>query len=1031
MLSYGSMAAPKEILDLVARFEAHREEYCAPGFNEAQLRIEFLNPLLKALHWDVDNEQNFAQSYREVIHEASVKVGDATKAPDYSLRIGGQRKLFVEAKKPAVNLKDLPEPAFQLRRYAWSAKLPLSILTNFREFAVYDTRIKPDQRDKAGHARVMYLTCEEYAEKWDEIAALFDRQAIPRGALDRYAEDNKRKRGTAEVDEEFLKEIEGWRDLLAANLALRNTGLEERDVNTAVQATIDRIVFLRIAEDRGIEPYGRLQDLLRGEATYRRLCQLFIEADNKYNSGLFHFRPEKDRPGQPDRLTPGLSLDDKELKAILSRLYYPESPYAFSVISADILGQVYEQFLGKVIRLTAGHRAKVEEKPEVRKAGGVFYTPVHIVDYIVNGTVGALLEEQGRKSPPERDEDGPIEGTLKILDPSCGSGSFLLGAYQHLLDWHLNWYSSNNPVRWCKGKAPRLVESPGAKSAWRLSLSERRRILLEHIHGVDIDPQAVEVTKLSLLLKVLEGDAGALAADLAMERALPDLDGNIQCGNSLVGPDIYNGQGSLGLGDEEAHRVNIMDWQRAFPAVMRSGGFDAVIGNPPYVRIQTLREFHPETAEYLGSRYRSAGKGNYDIYVVFVERGLQLLNPHGLLGFILPHKFFNAQYGEPLRALIAGGGHLSEVVHFGHQQVFSNATTYTCLLFLSKRPVKTARIQHVEDLETWRVKRSRSKKTIDSIPAFGLVWNFDRPSHFARPERFVAMPGLGELARVFVGTQTSADDVFVVTECKARGKYVEGWSEALQERVRFELALAKPFLKGRDIRRYAPPIANACLLCPYEIGEDKARLYTIEEMKERFPLALEYLSRNRKRLAKRKTGRTRRGEWHAFGYPKNMTDFGKVKIVVPDYDNKAAFTLDTKGRFYKTGYGILVEPSLDLSPLYVLGLLNSKLLFEILLTIGTKLRGGYVRFWTQYISKLPIRTIVFDDKEDKKLHDRMVSLVESMLELNRRLAEAKSPHDQQVLQRQIEAADQQIDQLVYELYELTPEEIAIVEGQAE
>src|SRR6266496_608692 len=347
-----SQTIPKQVLELVDLFERNREAYRSPQYNETQLRHQFLDPFFKALGCDVNNEQGYAEAYKDVIHEDAIKVGEGTKAPDYCFRIGGARKFFLEAKKPSVDIKTDADPAYQLRRYAWSAKLPLSILTDFEEFAVYDCRVEPRLTDKASVARVLYLNFREYPSRWDDIAKIFARDAILKGSFDKFAESTKAKRGTAEVDDAFLDEIETWRADLAANLALRNPALSQRDLNFAVQRTIDRIVFLRICEDRRIEVYGRLMALLNGEHTYRRLNQLFREADERYNSGLFYFRKERDRVEPPDDLTPELEIDDGVLKGIIRRLYYPDSPYEFSVLPADILGQVYEQFLGKVIRLT-------------------------------------------------------------------------------------------------------------------------------------------------------------------------------------------------------------------------------------------------------------------------------------------------------------------------------------------------------------------------------------------------------------------------------------------------------------------------------------------------------------------------------------------------------------------------------------------------------------------------------------------------------------------------------------------------------
>jgi predicted type IV restriction endonuclease len=341
------ITSPDEIRHLVERFTLNLEAYRSGQYNETQLRREFLDPFFSALGWDVENKQGYAEAYKDVIHEDAIKVGGATKAPDYCFRIGGTRKFFVEAKKPSVNLRDEISPAYQLRRYAWSAKLPLSILTDFDEFAVYDCRAKPGRADTAATARTLYVEFKEYPERWEEIASIFSREEVLKGSFDRYAESTKAKKGTAEVDDAFLKEIEAWRGTLARTIALRNAELTQRQLNFAVQRTIDRMIFLRICEDRGIETYGALMALMNGEHVYKRLCELFHRADEKYNSGLFHFRKEKDRLEEPDELTLGLSIDDKPLKEIIRNLYYPDSPYEFSVLPADILGRCTSNFLAK------------------------------------------------------------------------------------------------------------------------------------------------------------------------------------------------------------------------------------------------------------------------------------------------------------------------------------------------------------------------------------------------------------------------------------------------------------------------------------------------------------------------------------------------------------------------------------------------------------------------------------------------------------------------------------------------------------
>jgi len=525
----------EEVAKLCKYFADNRRDFFTLGVKEAHVRQSLIDPFFEALGWDMRNAAMTALQYREVIPEDSLEIEGQQKAPDYTFRVGTLAKFYTEAKKCGVNINADPGPAYQLRRYGWSAKVPLSILTDFEELGVYDCSLRPRPTDKASFGRIQYFRDEEYPDRWRELWDIFSREAVWAGAYDRYAA-SKRKRGTSEVDSEFLKEIEGWRDSLARNIALRNLYLGYDDLNTAVQRTIDRVIFLRMAEDRGSESYGQLLKLCERPDIYARFVgDLCRKADEKYNSGIFHFKKEEGVAESPDSLTPKLQIDDKVFKPILQNLYFENgSPYHFGVLPVEILGTVYERFLGKVIRLTADHRAKVEEKPEVRKAGGVYYTPAYIVDYIVKNTVGKMVEG---KSPAQL-AGGKNGQPLRVLDMACGSGSFLLGAYQCLLDHCLKWYLENHPE---KHKEAVYLDSRG--KYWRLAIAEKKRILISHIFGVDIDLQAVEVSKLSLLLKVLEGETDETVGQsrqLFHERALPNLSNNIKCGNSLIGPDYFS-----------------------------------------------------------------------------------------------------------------------------------------------------------------------------------------------------------------------------------------------------------------------------------------------------------------------------------------------------------------------------------------------------------------------------------------------------------------------------------------------------------
>ena len=620
-------AASQTVLDLLARYEREKTVLQSDAYGEADTRKEFIEPLFAALGWDVTNRSMYAEAYKDVVNEYSLKVGSTHKAPDYAFRVGGVRKFFVEAKRPGIDVSTDSASAYQLRRYGWTAKLPVSVLTNFRHIAVYDCAKRPEQTDRPSVARTLLIPWSELAPRWDELQALLGKEEVYRGSLDRYATGATRRRGTALVDDEFLKQMEQWRGDLARNFALRNKSLTVPELNEAVQQTIDRLIFLRIAEDRGIEVYGGLKDQASGTGVYARLMELFHAADLRYNSGLFHFREEPQVSGAPDNLTPGLHADDKVLRAVINSMYYPESPYEFSVFPADILGQVYEQFLGKVIRLTASHEAKIEDKPEVRKAGGVYYTPTNIVEHIVERTLGPVLAGRSTRAALN----------VRILDPACGSGSFLIGAYDYLLRWFTAAYHSEG------AETRRRIMYRTQSGEFRLTLDERKRILTSCIYGVDIDRQAVEVTKLSLILKVLEDESletiNSQIKLFDIERVLPDLNRNIQCGNSLVGSDILD---HMILTPSEEDSLNPFDWNTAFPGIMKPGGFHAVIGNPPYDVLEKDRGAaswpHALLRKYLPFRqdYIPALGHKLNLYRIFLVQAIGLARPGGTFGMIVP-----------------------------------------------------------------------------------------------------------------------------------------------------------------------------------------------------------------------------------------------------------------------------------------------------------------------------------------------------------------------------------------------------------
>ena len=972
---YTKEEALVKITELVRRFDEQIDSYKKSDYNETLTRRDFIDPFFKALGWDMDNEQGAAESYREVIHEDKIKVGGATKAPDYSFRLaGGKRLFFVEAKKPSIVVKDDILPAYQVRRYGWSAKLAISIITDFEEFAVYDCTKKPNSTDKASVARIKYITFKEYISEFDFLWNTFSKEKVIQGSFDTFIKSDTNKKGTTTVDKEFLNSLDTWRTSLAANISKTNLELDEDEINFAVQQFIDRIIFLRIAEDRAVEEYGTLlstvgsglQPASSSKRTptdneyYTNLVKLYMKADDKYNSGIFDFKK--------DRISTKLKVDNKVVKAILTELYYPECPYEFSVLSVEILGSAYEQFLGKQIKINpplspfskGGKRGIwIEEKPEVRKAGGVYYTPEYIVEYIVKQTVGKLIEG---KTPKEIEK-------IKVVDPACGSGSFLIGAFQYLLDWHKNYYAKNKKS-WTLKNSPLTPQGD-------LTTGEKRRILLNNIHGVDIDVNAVEVTKLSLLLKCMEGETEASINNqlrLFNERVLPSLDDNIKSGNSLIDTDFYDNELDFG-GDK---KIKPFHWQSAFPQVFNpstgsvTGGFDAVIGNPPYGA-----SFASIETNYFLQKYKLQDY-QLDSYFIFIEKSFEVLRDNGLLGFIIPNTWLLNLNTSKIRSHLFSKTEITNIVHFKNP-VFSQAVVDTeIMIFRNTKPRKTHNIK-IEIYNKQNEKVESKIKQQNWIDANGSPVNiFDNPKNHSIKIKLSSLPILDTICKITQGTKP----------------FQVGKGNPPQTRA---VVNEKLFVAEKKVTKLFKPLLRGSLMNRYQINWDNN--YFIKF-----------------------------GDWLA--EPRYSAEYdAKEKIIIRQTSDHLSATLDTRQFIVRDNLYTIVHklPSINLR--FILGLINSKFMNWYYQNIINPEKGeALAQVKRGHIAVLPIKTIDPKNKTDLQIHDEIVKNVDLLLKLNEELQTIKLHTKIEEIKGRIERAEDNINQAVYKLYDLTKEEILVVEG---
>lgn len=1006
--------AGREIVrELVERFRANYSEFTASGskYNETALRSDFLNPFLQALGWDVFNDGRLPQHLREVIFEDTVDVEDEHKKPDYALRVGGERKCFIEAKKPSVDISTDKKPAFQVRRYGWHAGMAISVLTNFDKLIIYDCLPLPRAGDDVRIARIKHYTYSEYIDKFDEIYDQFSRESVYSGNFDKIFPIDKERAGAEPFDHYFLEQIESWRKILSEDLINNNTSLSSPEINFLIQRLINRIVFLRICEDRDLEKYEDLKQI----STYDDLKALFLRADKKYNSGLFDFLE--------DGLSLKVHISDKVLIDIFRELYYPESPYLFSVVESSILGEIYEMFLAREISILADKTIVVIEKPEVVESSGVVATPQYIVDKIVDRTLGPLCYG---KSPDELSR-------LRVADICCGSGPFLLASYDYLLNLHLEWYLRD-------GAANHRDEIYGAsQDVWHLTLHEKQRILLNNIFGVDIDIRAVEVARFSLLLKVLEDEsAGAIESHFARynSRALPNLNENIKCGNSLVDSTYFDYDEDSLTSAEQMCLLNPFDWDKGFADVSRQGGFDAIVGNPPYIRIQNMVKYAPEEVGYYKSDFSpfTCGKNNnFDKYYLFVERSLSLLNPSGRLGYIVPHKFFTIKAGVCLRKLIASNKYLSEIIHFGVQQIFRGRRTYTCILILSKEMPDAFSVEHVRNVAMWKYKKAGLSQSHAATDISGDSWVFVPPEVESLFDRLndENPAKLNEVADIFVGVQTSADDIYIIHPTLENETYVRFTDINGKSRV-IEKAILRPSLLDVGLLPFGSPAPNTYMIFPYKIVEKKAEVYTQAELSSDFPLCWIYLSSFKKQLLDRSIMNYTEETWYRFGRSQSLTKFdGSPKLIWPVLSLEPRYAYDDENIIMTGGgngpyYAMRPKTTGPFSLFYLQAIVSHPVIEAMIRARASKFQGGYASHGKQFIKDVPIRNVGFGDADEANKYNKIIELVQKLIEAVDTMASASLPQHREVCLRQCALIKDKVMEIISDLYGITPEDLALI-----
>ncbi len=982
------------IKQLIEKYTADRKYYLTNKYNETLLRSDFLDPFFELLGWDIKNNAGKSTNEREVILEEALKANasEHSKKPDYTFRLFSERKFFLEAKKPCVAIEASNDTAKQVRRYGFTAKLKISVLSNFEYLVIYDTSIKVEEADNYNKALIKKYHYTEYESKFDEIKKLLGKDAVYSGAFDTEWQTIETKLNQYSIDTLFLQQFNEWRKLLGSEIYKHDPKIKEQDLNDIVQSYLNRILFLRVCEDRNLEDYQTLLKFANA-SDFKALIKKFEQADKRYNSGLFDQLLK-------DKIVENIS---SAFWTIIKQLYYPESPYSFSVFSSDILGSIYEIFLSEKLAVQNGTVELVKKPENIDR--DIVTTPTFIINDILRNTVLPKCKEKTDKEILK----------LKFADIACGSGAFLLELFQLLNDILIDYY--------LKADKTKLIQT--SINTFKLPFKIKRELLLNCVYGVDKDYNAVEAAKFGLLLKLLEDEN--TSSTNTSKPVLPDLSNNIFFGNSLLDPTQVE--------KKYQTEINPFDFSKLH--------FDVIIGNPPYMKSEDMKNITPLELPLYKVNYTSAYK-QFDKYFLFLEQGINLLNSDGVLGYIVPSKFTKVGAGKKLREELSTKGYLHSIVSFGANQVFADKTTYTCLLILNKTPQKTFQYAEVKSLKSWKVREPEAVKyaSKNTIELDNEVWVLVPPELINAYNKIVAQSSsLIDLVgsdNIFNGIQTSANDTYIFIPTKEDAKHYYFAKKGVDYKI--EKAITKPYFQtssGEDnLNTYRTFKPNARVIYPYQNTKKGVEIISLIDIQKKYPLAFDYLQKHKAILnnPKRdiKPEPTTKDEWHRFGRQQglNISD-KKEKILLGVLSSGDKYAIDNYGTLFTSGgtagyCAITMPDKFDYSTYYVQAILNSKYVEWFVILTGEVFRGSYFARGTKVLNNLPIRKIDFANPKEKALHDKIVETqndlinIQDQIDLNIGNKRTLTPLQGQFIREKIN-----LEKLLAKLFDLGEDDLLI------
>jgi len=972
------------IKDLVHKYQSNRKTYLEADYNETQLRTDFLDPFFELLGWDIKNAEGKPTNEREVLLEEGLKA-DATantKKPDYTFRLFSERKFFVEAKKPNIKIEKDHESAKQVRRYGFTAKLKISVLSNFEYLSIYDCSQKVEKDDSVTKSRINLYHYTEYESVFENIKKQLSHDVVYNGEFDETWKEIEEQLKLSSVDSLFLSQINAWRIILGKEIYSHKPTVSAEDLNDIVQSYINSIFFLRVCEDRNLETYKTLLTFA-DKNDFNSLIKKFKEADKKYNAGLFNHPLTNEI----------ISNNSSAFWTIIEHLYFPESSYSFSVFSSDILGSIYEIFLGEQLSIEDG-KILLKKKPE-NTDRDIVTTPTFVIQDILRQT---LVKHCVGKTDKEI-------LCSSFADIACGSGAFLLETYQILQDTLVDYYLQNDRKK--------LIQT--SINTFTLPFEIKKAVLENCIYGIDKDYNAVQACKFGLLLKMLENEDNSTISI----PALPKLQ-NIHFGNSLID--------SLKTSKKNHEEINPFDFGKL--------KFDVIVGNPPYVATEHIKQFTPLEFPLYKKHYSSSYK-QFDKYFLFIERGLYLLKPKGYFGYIVPGKFTKVGAGKKLRELLVSNKSIEQIISFGANQVFHNKTTYTCLLILKNEEQEELNYLEVDSLKNWKTRKINAEH-FDSVNFdelekndWVLVPGVLKPIYNAILEKSETLENLISSANIFNGIQTSANNIYIHSKTKEDKKFIYFAKDGIDWKI--EKKLTRPYFKtstGDDnLNTYRPFSPNSFVIYPYLKTKTGIKFVKIDKLKSHYPNLFSFLNHYKSKLDNPKRDikpiPETDSEWYRFGRHQSLDKCDvPAKIIVGVLAQGNKYAIDYYGTLISSGgtagYCMITLPDdFPYSIYYIQALLNSKYLEWFSALIGEVFRGGYIARGTKVLKKLPIRIIDFNNIEEKAIHDKIAYLKKGLIDIQGHIDTSRGNKRKIIpLQRKFNSQKNELDELLKTLFNL-------------